>query len=197
MGNGAWANSDVIGVELSPLIRFSDRFNMNLSTEVTWRRNSLGYVTFDYNTTSDYDIIFGSRQRRDVVSSIQSNYLFTDLIALSLRVRHYWAVVRYTDFYTLGEDGEMLSSTYNGDHNTNYNAFNIDLIFRWRFAPGSELNIVWKHVVLNSDNNVSDDYIYNISTMYDSGLNNQFSVKALYFLDFYRLISNKKKNRNL
>ena len=67
------------------------------------------------------------------------------------------------------------------------------LIFRWRFAPGSELNVVWKHVVLNADNNVSDDYIYNLSNMYNSGLNNQFSVKALYFLDFYRLVSNKKK----
>ena len=192
-GTGAWANSDVISIELSPLIRFSDRFNMNVSTEVSWRRNSLGYVTLNYNTSNEFDIIFGSRQRRDVVNSIQTNYLFTDLIALSLRVRHYWAVVRYTEFYDLGENGEMLSSSYTGDHNTNYNAFNVDLIFRWRFAPGSELNVVWKHVVLSADNNVSDDYIYNLTNMYNSGLNNQFSVKALYFLDFYRLVSNKKK----
>ena len=27
----------------------------------------------------------------------------------------------------------------------NFNAWSIDMVYRWNFAPGSEMNIVWKN----------------------------------------------------
>jgi hypothetical protein len=193
-GQGAWAASDVIGGRLKPLIRFSDNFNMILSANLTVRRNSLGYVTktIDNNTGED-QIVFGSRFRQDLETWIAANYLFTNKISLTLRVRHYWAVVDYNEFYSLTSNGGMEPIAYSGNHDTNFNAFNIDLIFRWRFAPGSELNVVWKNAVLSSGTDPNYDYFNNFGGMFETGQNNQFSIKALYYLDFFTLF--KKKNR--
>lgn len=193
----AWKGADVIGGNIKPLIRFSDHFNMVAEADLTFRTNSLGYVTTLINTTEpdNNTIIFGSRARQDLVSSISANYLFTDLISLSLRVRHYWAVVTYGDYYILGEQGEMQASNYAGEHNTNYNAFNVDLIFRWRFAPGSELNVVWKNSILQYGSEPNYNYWDNFSTMLQSQQNNQFSIKALYFLDFFTLFKNKNTGK--
>lgn len=193
-GQGAWAASDIIEGRLQPLIRFSDNFNMIISANLTVRRNSLGYVTkqIDNNTGED-EIIFGSRFRQDLETSIAANYLFTNKISLTLRVRHYWAVVDYNQFYSLTSDGGMDAVSYNGNHDTNFNAFNIDLIFRWRFAPGSELNVVWKNAVLSYGEDPNYDYFNNFGGMFETGQNNQFSIKALYYLDFFTLL--KKKNR--
>jgi len=193
-GQGAWSNSDVIEAELQPLIRFSDRFNMILKVNITWRHNSLGYVTKSViNGYPDESIIFGARKRQDMESTINANYLFNNKISLSLRVRHYWARVDYQDYFILNEDGSMGETTYVGNHNTNYNAFNIDLIFRWRFAPGSELNVVWKNVVLDYGTQPSYNYFDNFGNMFRQGQNNQFSIKALYYLDFFKLLGKNRK----
>jgi hypothetical protein len=193
-GQGAWSASDVIGANIEPLIRFSDNFNMVISANLTVRRNSLGYVTKKIdNSTGENQIIFGSRFRQDLETSIAANYLFTNKISLTLRVRHYWAVVDYNQFYSLSSEGGMNAVTYAGKHDTNFNAFNIDLIFRWRFAPGSELNVVWKNAILSHGTDPNYDYFNNFGGMFETGQNNQFSIKALYYLDFFTLL--KKKNR--
>ncbi len=188
---GAWANSDVVGLNIKPLLRFNDHFNMIVEADFTIRRNSLGYVTTNPWIGQEDMIVFGSRARQDLVSTISANYLFTDLISLSLRVRHYWAVVSYGDFFTLGNAGEMEPTSYTGNHDTNYNAFNVDLIFRWRFAPGSELNVVWKNSILQYGSEPVYNYLDNFSSMLQSQQSNQFSIKALYFLDFFTLFKNK------
>lgn len=193
-GTGAWANSDVLSFNIEPIMRFSDFFNMTCGANFTYRRNSIGFVTFA-QSNGIQDIIFGSRYRQDIESNITANYLFNNKMALSFRLRHYWAIVDYAKLYLLGEAGQMLDTNYKGEHDANYNAFNIDLIFRWRFAPGSELNVVWKQAILNYGNQPEYDYFNNLSGMFESGLNNQFSIKALYFLDCYRLFKKKIKTK--
>lgn len=192
-GKGVWEGSDVISGRLKPLIRFNDHFNAILKANLTVRRNSIGYVTKIVDGGGENQIVFGSRFRQDLETSIAANYLFDNKISLTLRVRHYWAVVDYNQFYFLHSDGNMGDANYTGNHNTNYNAFNIDLIFRWRFAPGSELNVVWKNAVLDYGTAPNYDYFNNFGTMFETGQNNQFSIKALYYLDFFKLF--KKKNR--
>ena len=193
--DAAWSNSDVIQGNIKPLIRFNDHFNMVAEADLSVRRNSLGYVTKLSSTGDETTVVFGSRARQDLVSSISANYLFTDLISLSLRVRHYWAIVEYGDFWVLGTDGSMGATNYMGDHNTNYNAFNVDLIFRWRFAPGSELNVVWKNSILQAGTQPNYNYWDNFSNMLQSQQDNQFSIKALYFLDFFTLFKNKNTGK--
>lgn len=195
--NGAWAVSDVVSGRLKPLIRFSDSFNMIAEANLTVRRNSLGYVTKYSDLPGEELIVFGSRARQDLITSISANYLFTHLMSLTFRVRHYWAIVQYGDFWELSEEGDMMATNYTGNHDTNFNAFNVDVIFRWRFAPGSELNVVWKNAILSSGNEPIYDYFDNFGSMWNNGQNNQFSIKALYFLDFFTLFKNKNTGKRL
>jgi len=192
-----WNNADVIEGELSPRIRFSDRFNMVLLQNTAIRRNNIGYVRRFTDTDGNQNIIFGSRYYQTLENRITFNYLFTDLISLSFSARHYWALVQYSSFFNLLPDGNLGSTTFSGNQDQNYNAFNVDLIFRWRFAPGSELNLVWKNMTLNTSNQLEFNYFDNFAGMFDDNTLNQFSIKLLYFLDVYKLQPANKRGRRL
>jgi hypothetical protein len=118
-------------------------------------------------------------------------------MSLGLSARHYWALVEYNKFYKLEGDGNLANTNYNSNQNRNYNAFNIDLIFRWRFAPGSELNVVWKNIVLTDSNQLEYDYFTNFNRMFQENQLNQFSIKLLYFIDAYRLQPSSKRGKRL
>ena len=192
-----WNNADVLEAELSPRIRFSDRFNMVLFQNTTIRRNNIGYVRRFTDSDGNLNIIFGARYYQTLENRITFNYLFTDLISLSFSARHYWALVKYSSFFNLLADGNLGPTTFSGNQDQNYNAFNVDLIFRWRFAPGSELNLVWKNMTLNSSNQLEFNYFDNFAGMFDDNTLNQFSIKLLYFLDVYKLQPAHKRGRRL
>ena len=193
--DSTWAKSDILEFALSPLVRLSDRFNFVLETNPIFRRNNIGYVTravfTDIDGVSRNAVIFGSRYRQDLINTIEANYLFNDLMSISLRVRHYWSYVLYSRYYELSPEGKHLATAYAGQHDQRYNAFNLDLIYRWRFAPGSELNVVWKNAVLNFSTDVERNFARNFAEMYDDNQRNSFSIKLLYFLDMGKLVRRK------
>jgi hypothetical protein len=191
--NEFWKDADVLEMELSPRFRINDKLNLVLLQNTVIRRNNIGYVT----RLNGSNVIFGSRYYQTMENRITFNVLFNHLISLSLNLRHYWALVRYDRFFNLQENGDLELSPYAGKHDQNYNAFNLDLIFRWRFAPGSEMNIVWKNIVLNSNSNMEYNYFTNFSQMFEENQLNQFSVKVLYFLDVYRLLPQHKRGKRM
>lgn len=194
-----WAGSYVLEFGMSPRIRFSDKLNLVLETRPIFRPNNIGFVSFISVTDSMGNTgrapLFGSRYRQDFINTIEANYLFNDLMSLSLRLRHYWSYVVYSDFYELSESGEHLATSYAGQHDQRYNAFNIDLIYRWRFAPGSELNVVWKNAVLDFSSDVERNFARNFSAMYEENQRNSFSVKVLYFFDVGGYFAARKARR--
>lgn len=192
-----WDKADIIEGELSPRIRLSDRLNLVLLQNTALRRNNIGYVTRSQAPDGSRITIFGSRYYQTLENRITINYLFNDVISLGFSARHYWALVEYSRFFELLPDGNLGTTTYNGQHNQNYNAFNVDLIFRWRFAPGSELNVVWKNMVLNSSGQLQYNYFTNFTEMFDDNQLNQFSIKMLYFLDVYRLQPAHRRGQRL
>ena len=107
---------------------------------------------------------------------------------ITLRVRHYWSKVSNHEFFTLGKEGELISNTtYNRPIDQNYNAFNVDMVYSWRFAPGSEINIVWKNAIGTFGNTVVTNYLKNIDNTLAAPQNNSISFKILYFLDYLQL----------
>jgi hypothetical protein len=191
-----WRGADVIEGELEPRFRFSDRVNMIVTQNTTIRRNNIGFVT-NATVAGEEAIIFGARYFQTLENRITLNYLFNPQMSLSFSARHYWALVEYSRFYELAEDGSLLLTTYDGEHDRNYNAFNIDLIYRWRFAPGSELNVVWKNAVLSTTDALEYNYFNNFVDMFEDNQLNQFSIKLLYFLDFYKLQPKHKRGRRM
>ena len=111
------------------------------------------------------------------------------------------SVVDYHEFYELQLDGSLENSaladgyfdesTNTSSYDTNYNAWSIDLVYRWIFSPGSELSVVWKNTLNESGTALPSTYWDNWEGMLDEGFTNSLSIRALYYLD-YSLIQNRR-----
>ena len=58
------------------------------------------------------------------------------------------------------------------------------MVFFWQFAPGSELNLVWKNSVLKRENTINNDYYENFKGSFTNAQNNMLSIKVLYYIDY-------------
>jgi hypothetical protein len=116
-------------------------------------------------------------------------------MSLSLRLRHYRSTLQYESFSLLQEDGSLsllpdfngLTSEGKSAYDINYNAFTIDLVYRWVFMPGSEINIVWKNSVFASNDAVNVAYWQDLSSTLQTNALNSFSFKLIYWLDAQQL----------
>jgi hypothetical protein len=93
----------------------------------------------------------------------------------------------------LQDNGGILSENIPNIYDESFNAFNIDLVFNWHFAPGSNLSVVWKNAILTDVTDYAEtniDFLKNFSNTLASDQLNSFSVKLLYYLDYMYL---KKK----
>jgi hypothetical protein len=99
----------------------------------------------------------------------------------------------------LNEAGNLIADTTNYQLNNNRNVsfFNADLVFSWRFAPGSDLIIVWKNNVSDYNNLISNrrfagsQFAGSLVNTFAQPQNNQLTLKVLYYLD-YRYFMKKK-----
>jgi hypothetical protein len=169
--------------DLSPRYRISDKITINysLSYDMIW--NNVGYVFDSLNTYNNRVIVFGKRDRQTITNVLHGNFMFTGNMSLDVRLRHYWVNAPYSGYYTLDNDGNLEFATIPGNHNINYNLFNIDLIYTWTFAPGSELSIMWKNSINKLSNLIDPDFFNNLSRTFEIPSSNSFSIKVLYYLD--------------
>ncbi len=162
-------------------LRFGNGLNIQAEVDYEQRKNDRGFAA----NASDGAIIIGRRDRRDIVGALTANILFTNKMSLTARARHFWGLVEYNEYFQLKQDGDVRSTVYNEDNNTNFNAYNIDLIYRFRLAPGSEFNVIWKRALLNPNAPFTRNYIENWGSMSEGQTpDNLFSVKLLYYIDY-------------
>ncbi len=109
---------------------------------------------------------------------------------MDLRLRHYWQQVEYTGFNELLNEGLMVESEYNpvdetgsSLHNTNYNAFTLDVNYRWVFFPGSEFRIVYKNNIFHSKAALESSYFNTFESLFNQPQINSISVKFLIYVD--------------
>ena len=163
--------------------RFNNKLSVSNNLFFQLINNSVGYAADD--TT---DVIFGRRNLTTVENIITIKYNFTNKIGISTRIRHYWSKVDYKEYFTLLQNGDLgKNNTYTGNANNNYNAFNIDAVFTWEFAPGSFINIVWKNATYTSDSDVGQKYFTDLNQTLKSPQNNNLSFKVLFFIDYLKL----------
>lgn len=167
---------------LSPRLRLSNRILLVHEFSLDHEWHDYGFA--DMNGA---DVIIGKRDVRRVENIFSTHYIFSRDIALSLRLRHYWSTVKYYSYYNLQSDGSLQPSSYNTDNNTSFNVFNADIVFSWRFAPGSEADIVWKNSIISSDDKVNLNYYDDLHNTLVSPQLNSLSVKILYYLDYNKL----------
>jgi hypothetical protein len=183
-------------VTARPRIRFSDKFSMVYSLGRYEFVEDEG-AAIDLNgvgTIIGNDIVFGKRDQTTYENVLSVNYIFTNRMGLTLRARHYWSTVKYNSFHILDNNGYLAYSDYVGLdandeslHNTNFNAFNVDMVYRWVFAPGSELSLVYKTSLLAFNNDVSKPYNENFKSTMEEPQLQSFSFKVLYYIDYLSL----------
>ena len=187
--------------EISPRVRLSEKLFLVYEFNQNFSFNSQGFaVNIGNQAIPSEEIIFGSRDRMNITNTINLQFTATNRMGVTFRLRHYRSTLSYDSFYNLNKDGTLSQNNLTGldgngvpIYNTNYNAFTIDLVYRWVFLPGSEINIVWKNSIFSNDKNIDASYFSNISTVLDYSPLNSFSIKILYWLDYQSLIRKKPR----
>jgi hypothetical protein len=176
--------------------RINDKISLGHDITLNPRWNNIGYASTIPGANPQADtILFARRNRNTIENILRFKYSFNNLMYITLRVRHYWSKVANKEFFNLNTDGSLASNSgVTQNLNQNYNAFNVDMVYSWRFAPGSEINIVWKNAIGTFDNNVVTDYVKNVNNTLGSPQNNSISFKILYFLDYLQLQKRKPAN---
>lgn len=175
------------GVE--PRFRPNDKLLFIFESSLENYINNIGFV--DYTENED-TIYFGKRNILQIENQIETRYIFNENSSLSFNLRHYWSTVSYSDYYKLNNDGSLNNDdSYEANSNINFNYFTIDLAYRWIFAPGSEISVVWKNSIFTDSDQINYNYFDNLSKIFRSEQTNSFSIRMLYYLDYMYLKRNK------
>jgi hypothetical protein len=180
-------------VSVSPRWRATDKILIVLDAGRYYWPGDVGFVNFMGDS-----IVMGRRDNVTMEGVLNINYAPFVSMNFNMRLRHYWSYAEYTDFYNLADNGELINTTYNSFEadgtsadDVNFNAFNVDLVYTWYFAPGSELNVVWKNAIYQFGTLLPENYLGDLEQVFDSPTNNNFSVKVLYYLDYLYLQKRK------
>ena len=207
--NGGWFQyfeDNRVGFDLniSPRIRFNDKWFLVYRYSQNNAYNEEGVAL-----TNDFavpligeDPIFAKRDRTTITNTIDLSYIFNNKMGVTFRLRHYWSKLDYNEFFVLNEDGKMTPSSYTGldndmqsIHNNSFNAFTIDMAYRWVFAPGSELSLVWKNSIFSFNDQVELNYFENVGNLLNDPTTNSLSLKILYYIDYWRFHQRVFKKR--
>ena len=173
--------------------RIGRKFSIGYSIATDRLINDIGYVG---DGTGD-EIFFGKRDVSTIEHTLSGAFIFTADSYLSLRGRYYWSKADYDgNYFLLLDDGTLEPSAYGGASDLNTSFLNIDMVYTWRFAPGSELSLVWKNAITSFSDYIIESPGENFSNMLGEPQSNSVSLKILYYLDyqnFKKLFSTKKE----
>ncbi|WP_214607034.1 DUF5916 domain-containing protein [Hymenobacter arizonensis] len=185
-------------LSLSPRYRASNQLSFIYNLQYELRRNQIGYAgglsraqpeDAAMLTAFGRDVLLGRRTVTTITNTATATYTFTNRMSFNVRMRHYVSNVHYLDFTRLRPDGLETPVAYQRNRDNTFNAFNIDAVYSWWFAPGSQVSIVWKNAgaTLLEANAATPLYFDNLSNTINTPHNNSVSVKVLYFLDYLAL----------
>ena len=183
------------GITIEPIFKPSDKFAFNIESKYEGSYNDIGFV---YNDDIG-NIIMGKRDIITVQNQLEARYMFKNNLSLSLLVRHYWAKGIYDHHYKLDYDGILITDPLlilDEGYNFNFNAFNIDLMFYWEFAPGSSLNITYKNNIGKDSPEIVPSYFRNFGAVFSEKQLNSLSIKVVYYLDYQQVKKLVHKNKN-
>lgn len=174
---------------LTPRYRFNDKFSMVYSFNYTHQNNDVGYV----DNVND-SIYFGIRNINTITNTLSASYIFTNVMSLTLNGRHYWSQPEYSGYKFLNNDGTLSMTSYNTNHDINYNSFNVYLSFVWQFRPGSEMSVVYQNSIYTDGTNIINSFYNDLNYTLQSAQSNSLSVKIVYYLDYLDIKKAFRKN---
>jgi len=179
-------NLKVYSINIGPRCRFNDKLSMQYKFKLRRQLNDMGYVD-DEEVDGLTNVYIGERNTSYLENRLSFNYIFNNKMSLSFRARHYWAKAEYMNFSTLLDNGRLRASDYSENHDINFNSFNVDMVYSWRFAPGSELALVWKNSISSEEDKIAHRFVNNLKNTFDATRFNSLSLKVLYYIDYMSL----------
>jgi hypothetical protein len=179
-------------IRIGPRIRVSNRLTVKINSELDFDHGDRGYVA-SFDTDS---VIMGIRNVNTFTNRLNFNFVLTNKMYISFDARHYWSKVDYLSYHELLDNGTLSEAIPEFENsNINFNAFNIDILFSWNFAPGSFLSIVYKNQVYTSEDFVVISSFpkpgENFANMFKAPQVNSLSLKILYYIDWQYLQKTK------
>jgi hypothetical protein len=182
----AWSeyNQHAFAWSLQSEYKVNRRFSFQYSLSMERMFNDIGYVM----TTPADMTIFGKRDIKTVTNTLSGEFIFSANSYLTLRGRHYWSWADYgVSYFELLDDGslgKLPTPDIMTNHDVNTSFLNVDLVYTWRFAPGSELSLVWKNAIYSEGHVTDSDALSNFADMLSMPQTNSLSLKILYYLDY-------------
>ena len=181
-------------IGFTPRYRVSNNFILIWEAELYTSKNNKGYID-----DNGVDIYFGQRAITNLENSLQASYNFDPYKAIDLRFRNYWGTADYNDnlFFLLNQNGTLSQFDYDTSEynpNRNFNIWNIDLSFRWRFAPGSEVSFLYRNQIFNEDELSNINYGESLDNLFQQTAQHTFSIRLTYFIDYNNLKNVFKRN---
>ncbi|MFD0962707.1 DUF5916 domain-containing protein [Pseudofulvibacter geojedonensis] len=179
-------NQNAIFLRFEPRYRFSDNFTVIYEIENWYGNNRLGYV----DKLDNDDIVIAQRDQMNLSNNITASYNFNNKQAINLSFRNFWALALYNKddrYFKLENNGELTDINYDTDennHNTNFNIWNLDLTYNWRFAPGSEAVLLYRQQIFNQDEFADAGLLVSFDNLFNQPIQHTFSLKIVYFLDY-------------
>ncbi len=178
--HGQYANIGVI-------LRASDRLNFN--ARLDWgNHHQIGWA----QTLNADSVGMAMRHNREFAQTLRAQYLFGPNSYLNLNLRHNWNRVHSLERFHLTETGQLQPTNAYADPNLNVNLFNMDLKFVWWFAPGRELNLLYRASLAKIDGAWDKKYLENLRGLQNEQSNQVVSLRLVYFLDYAEVVQNAK-----
>ena len=136
------------------------------------------------------NVIFGTRYRQSIENSIQGSHNFNTREALRLSFRNFWSSATFEEdsFTSLLENGDLQPYNYEindeNDPDANFNIWNLDLSYQWRFAPGSEMILLYRNSIFKLDNQSELVYLESLDNLFGQPARHNLSLRLVYFLDY-------------
>lgn len=182
--------SEGYNTNASARYRINDKLTVRYIFGYYFDPYNYGFADIDDNG----DVIYGLRRMNTFENTLNISYIFKNDMSLNIYGRHYWQTGEYRKYFTILENGEYTpNDVYSIDNDFNYNAFNVDMTFTWRFAPGSDMTIAYKNAIESDLAGLvkRPTYGQNFKDMIDLPQTNSLSLKVLYYLD-YNYLKRKK-----
>lgn len=176
---------------IAPRLRLSDKISMRYILSVKNESNDIGFIMHDtlqlLIDPPSVDFILAKRNINMITNVLSFNYILNNKMDLSIKLRYHLDQVRNIEYNKLGNDGYLYESEYIGNHDINYTTWTSDIIFNWWFFPGSQISLVWKNGIDNTEDYLTNHWIENLNNSFQLEKQNSISLKIIYYLDYLYL----------
>jgi len=179
------SSQNEFSINIEPRYRFSNKFNMIYEFEYSYQNDRPSYVD-----RQNYSVIFGNRDQKSIENSLNGSYNFNTNQGLNLSFRHFWSTATFAknSYAILENDGKLRPVDYliteNNDPNANFNIWNLDLSYRWRFAPGSEAVLLYRNAIFNEDRLSQLNFNESLDNLFSQPARHNVSLRVVYYIDY-------------